>query len=175
MPVSEPAQPPDGAIAPPAAEAFVPPPPPPGPSRLDLARLRVRQTGWAIALGVAAVLLASWVAGSMIESIAAVAEAVAAMPEGRAATAVALQGLIAAGATLVVTLLGGLAVELPAAVGAVAGLLAVALPAVVIAVAVGLEQLLASGPAARLLSAIAAAAAGVVGLRLARTVLRCRR
>ena len=153
----------------------MPPPLPPGPSRLDQARLLVRQTGWAIALGVAAVLLSSWVAGSMIESIAAVAEAGAATPEGRAATAVALQGLIAAVVTLVVTLLGGLAVELPAAAGAVAGLLAVALPSVVIAVAAGLEQLLASGPGARVLSAIAAAAAGVAGLRLARAVLRRKR
>jgi hypothetical protein len=158
--------------------APLPPGAPPGPSAarqpaslLDALRLRLRQAGWATAIGAGTLLLWSLFAQAASEALLAVVPRLASTAEGRVALATLLSSSIAALLAGAVSLLAGLAADLPLPAGALGGALALALPVLLPWLSEGPDDSPQGLRLARLASLLLGAAAGVCGLVLSRRLL----
>jgi hypothetical protein len=169
---------PQSQAPPEALEQAAPTPPPaprPAPGRLDGARLRIKQAGWALAIAMGALFGWALVAETVAEWVTALVPHLAASPEGRAAVATLLVGLGAGVVALVVALLAGLVTDLPLIAGALGGLGALLLPVALPWMFEPPEESLAVLQAARVAALLLGTGAGVAGLLLARRILARKR
>ena len=137
-------------------------------------RLRpaARLFAWSVAIGWMSAVLQALAALGLSASIGGIV-AHASSDLGQAGTGLTALSVLLASTTFGVTVLAGLAAELPLRVGFLGGLLAALIPAVVLALGEGLHTL---GPATlaalRAAGALMCAGAGVWGLKTGRRIAR---